>query len=58
MKILISNASEQPIYEQILCQIKGAIIQGELKEEEILPLYAYNSFIYNYLKDNKYFKYI
>ncbi|EKS4343104.1 GntR family transcriptional regulator [Clostridium sporogenes] len=37
MKILISNASEQPIYEQILCQIKAAIIQGELKEGEILP---------------------
>ncbi|ABS33830.1 GntR family transcriptional regulator [Clostridium botulinum] len=37
MKILISNASEQPIYEQILCQIKVAIIQGELKEGEILP---------------------
>ncbi|MCR1973707.1 GntR family transcriptional regulator [Clostridium sporogenes] len=37
MKILISNASEQPIYEQILYQIKAAIIQGELKEGEILP---------------------
>ncbi|ACA46657.1 GntR family transcriptional regulator [Clostridium botulinum] len=37
MRILISNASEQPIYEQILCQIKAAIIQGELKEGEILP---------------------
>ncbi|RHW55538.1 GntR family transcriptional regulator [Clostridium botulinum] len=37
MKILISNASGQPIYEQILCQIKAAIIQGELKEGEILP---------------------
>ena len=37
MKILISNASEQPIYEQILCQIKAVIIQGELKEGKILP---------------------
>ena len=37
MKILISNASEQPIYEQILSQIKATIIQGELKEGEILP---------------------
>ncbi|EJP6472902.1 GntR family transcriptional regulator [Clostridium sp. FAM 1755] len=37
MKILISNASEQPIYEQILSQIKAAIMQGELKEGEILP---------------------
>ncbi|MDS1003998.1 GntR family transcriptional regulator [Clostridium sporogenes] len=37
MKILISNASEQPIYEQILLQIKAAIMQGELKEGEILP---------------------
>ncbi|MCR1933817.1 GntR family transcriptional regulator [Clostridium tepidum] len=37
MKILISNASDQPIYEQIICQIKAAIIQGQLEEGEILP---------------------
>ncbi|WP_251861918.1 GntR family transcriptional regulator [Clostridium sp. Marseille-Q2269] len=37
MKILISNVSEQPIYEQILSQIKSAIMQEELKENELLP---------------------
>lgn len=37
MKILISNVSERPIYEQILSQIKSAIMQEELKENELLP---------------------
>lgn len=27
----------QPIYEQIVEQIKGLVLKGELKEEEILP---------------------
>ena len=27
----------QPVYEQIVCQIKGKIIQGELIEETLLP---------------------
>lgn len=37
MKILISNASEQPIYEQIVDQIKGGILKSELQEGEALP---------------------
>ncbi|MBE5957168.1 MAG: GntR family transcriptional regulator [Lachnospiraceae bacterium] len=37
MNIIINNASMQPIYEQILSQIKTAILQGTLKEEQILP---------------------
>lgn len=37
MKIIINNSSMQPIYEQIVEQLKGAIMKGELKEEEILP---------------------
>ena len=37
MKIIISNSSNQPIYEQIYRQIKAMIIKGELREGEILP---------------------
>ena len=37
MKIIISNSSEDPIYEQIIKQIKNQIINGELDEEELLP---------------------
>lgn len=37
MKIIINNSSMQPIYEQILMQIKSAIMSGVLKEEEMLP---------------------
>ncbi|NLM27567.1 MAG: GntR family transcriptional regulator [Clostridiaceae bacterium] len=37
MNIIISNLSEQPIYEQIAAQIKDSIIKGELKEAEMLP---------------------
>lgn len=37
MNILISNASNQPIYEQIYTQIKNAIIAGELQEGDALP---------------------
>ena len=37
MKILISNASEKPIYEQITTQIKAMIISGELLSESPLP---------------------
>ena len=32
MRILISNSSPDPIYEQIVRQIKGQIIAGELAE--------------------------
>lgn len=37
MKIIISNTSMIPIYEQIVAQIKALIINGELKENDILP---------------------
>lgn len=37
MKIVISNSSGLPIYEQIKEQIKSAILSGELKEGEVLP---------------------
>lgn len=37
MNIIISNSSGQPIYEQILSQIKGLIISGELQEGDPLP---------------------
>ena len=34
MKLIINNSSMQPIYEQIIAQIKSKIMQGELKEQE------------------------
>ena len=37
MKIIISNSSNEPIYEQINKQIKGAILRGELNEGDRLP---------------------
>jgi len=37
MKIIISNASSEPIYQQIGKQIKAQIISGDLKEGEGLP---------------------
>ncbi|NLM06624.1 MAG: GntR family transcriptional regulator [Tissierellia bacterium] len=37
MKIIISNASNVPLYEQIKEAIKSEILSGELKEGEQLP---------------------
>lgn len=37
MKIIISNRSTDPIYEQIKSQIKEAIFSEELKENDQLP---------------------
>jgi GntR family transcriptional regulator len=37
MRILISNSSPDPIYEQIVRQVKGQIISGDLAEGEPLP---------------------
>ncbi|HBO61492.1 MAG TPA: GntR family transcriptional regulator [Olsenella sp.] len=37
MEIIISNASNKPIYEQITDQVKAAILTGELAEGEQLP---------------------
>ncbi len=36
MKLIISNVSGIPIYEQIKQQVKSAIISGESKEYELL----------------------
>lgn len=37
MRIIINNTSMQPIYEQIMEQLKRQILQGELKEGDALP---------------------
>ena len=37
LKIIISNAAEEPIYEQINKQIKGQIINGDLEAGDALP---------------------
>ena len=37
MNIIVNNTSMQPIYEQIVEQIKGMIMQGIMKQEEMLP---------------------
>lgn len=37
MDIIISNASDKPIYEQIAAQMKDLILTGELKEGSLLP---------------------
>ena len=37
MEIILSSASDKPIYEQITSQIKELIMKGELKPGEPLP---------------------
>lgn len=37
MNIFITNSSGQPIYDQIVTQIKNLIMAGELKEGDALP---------------------
>jgi len=37
MHIIINNTSMVPIYEQIMDQIKAAIVSGELTEDMVLP---------------------
>lgn len=37
MNIIISNASKEPIYEQIKKQIKHSIFKGDLQEGDTLP---------------------
>ncbi|GLY12368.1 GntR family transcriptional regulator [Bacillus badius] len=37
MKIIISNSSKEPIYEQITNQIKSFILAGELREGAAIP---------------------
>lgn len=37
MEIVISNASDQPIYEQIASQIRAQVLAGQLAEGQQLP---------------------
>lgn len=37
MKLIINHSSMQPIYEQIVEQVKGKIMQGELQADTPLP---------------------
>jgi GntR family transcriptional regulator len=37
LKIIVSNRSGEPLYEQIKSQIKDAIFSGELREDDLLP---------------------
>lgn len=37
MEIIISNSSASPIYEQIVQQVKDAILSGQLVEGTLLP---------------------
>ena len=37
MKLMINNSSMVPIYEQLVEQIKGLIVRGELTPDTILP---------------------
>jgi len=37
MNIIVNNTSMQPIYEQIVEQIKGMIMQGQMEQGEMLP---------------------
>ncbi|NBH25457.1 GntR family transcriptional regulator [Lachnospiraceae bacterium] len=37
MDIIISNSGEKPIYEQITVQIKTMVMNGRLKEGDLLP---------------------
>ncbi|MDE7253754.1 MAG: GntR family transcriptional regulator [Acetatifactor sp.] len=37
MKLMINNSSMVPIYEQLVEQIKGLIVRGELTPDTVLP---------------------
>ncbi len=37
MVIILSNSADEPIYRQIITQVKTAIMSGELKPGETLP---------------------
>ena len=37
MRVVLSNASQEPIYEQIVRQLRAQIIAGRLREEALLP---------------------
>lgn len=37
MQVIVNHSSMQPIYEQIVEQIKNKVMHGELKEDTMLP---------------------
>ncbi len=37
IKIIVNNSSMQPIYEQIVCQVKAQVLAGTLAEGAALP---------------------
>ncbi len=37
MRVIISNSSNEPIYTQVMNQIRAQIIKGELREGQLLP---------------------
>lgn len=37
MQIILNNTSMQPIYEQIVTQMKAMIVNGTLKPDTMLP---------------------
>ncbi|WIV20883.1 GntR family transcriptional regulator [Paenibacillus polygoni] len=37
MQIILANSSKEPIYEQIMNQIKSSILSGDLKDGAALP---------------------
>ncbi|MBS4008342.1 MAG: GntR family transcriptional regulator [Clostridium sp.] len=37
MNIIISNSADEPIYAQIVRQIKNLVMRGEIVEDELLP---------------------
>ena len=37
MHIILNNSSMTPIYEQLMTQIKGQIISGDITENQALP---------------------
>ncbi|WP_206812495.1 GntR family transcriptional regulator [Paradesulfitobacterium ferrireducens] len=37
MNMIISNASQEPIYQQIITQLKNAMVRGELAAGDALP---------------------
>ncbi|MCW3489444.1 GntR family transcriptional regulator [Dethiobacter alkaliphilus] len=37
MRIIISNASDEPLYEQVARQIRESVLKGELKAGSALP---------------------
>ena len=43
MKILISNSSDLPLYQQIKEQLKDAILQGDLKDGDLSLIHIFHT---------------